>query len=242
MRMCWGKLFMLIVCLIVVAGCSANQPNVQSSSQIAYTAKADSTKSYIIAAGDELDIKFFYNPELNERLSVRPDGMISLQLVDEVRAAGLKPAELNQKLTELYAKELRKPAVTVIVRTFNAQRVYVGGEVTREGLIPMPAGMTTLQAVFQAGGFRDTAQPSETLIIRKGEDNRPIPMRVDLAKSFEGDPSNGDMTLQPDDIIFVPKSAIAKANQFVNQYIEKLLLFRGVSLGFTYELHADNSD
>jgi protein involved in polysaccharide export with SLBB domain len=238
MRTFWVKLSMVVCCLIVVAGCSATQSNIPSAPP--YTGKTDPPKSYLIQAGDELDIKFFYNPELNERVTVRPDGMISLQLVDEVRASGLKPSELNQKLTELYSKELRKPKVTVIVRTFNAQRVYVGGEVTREGLLTLPAGMTALQAVFQAGGFRDTAQPSETLVIRKGEDNRPVPMLVDLSKAYEGDPSNGDVTLHPDDIVYVPKSAIAKANQFVDQYIEKLLLFRGVSLGFTYELHADN--
>jgi polysaccharide biosynthesis/export protein len=238
MRTRSGKLYLGLCCLFVIAACSTTQSNV--SPVPINAAKTDPSKSYVIQSGDELDIKFFYNPELNERVTVRPDGMISLQLVDEVQASGLKPSELNQKLTGLYSKELRKPTVTVIVRTFNAQRVYVGGEVTREGLLTLPAGMTALQAVFQAGGFRDTAQPSETLVIRKGEDSRPMPMRVDLAKVFEGDSSSGDLTLHPDDIVYVPKSGIAKANQFVNQYIEKLLLFRGVSLGFTYELHADN--
>ena len=131
---------------------------------------------YTIAPGDELDIKFFFNPELNETITVRPDGMISLQLIDEIQAAGLQPAELDQKLTDLYSRELRKPVLTVIVRSFTRQRVYVGGEVNTPGLIELSGGLTALQAVFQSAGFKETADPAETLVIRKGENNQPIPI------------------------------------------------------------------
>ena len=197
---------------------------------------------YVINAGDQLDIKFFYNPELNETVTVRPDGKISLQLVDEVQAAGLQPSELDDFLTQKYSQELKKPVLTVIVRSFTGQRVYVGGEVMRAGLITLPPGMTALQAVFKAGGFRETAQPAETLIIRKGQDTKPVPIRIDLAEVMVASDPNADFQLQPDDIVYVPKSAIAKANKFVNQYIEQLFLFRGVSLGFTYELHSESKD
>jgi len=95
------------------------------------------TCCYIIQAGDQLDIKFFYNPELNDSVTVRPDGKISLQLVDEVQAAGQTPAQLDDFLTEKYAKELRKPVITVIVKSFASQRVYVGGEVNRQVLWPL---------------------------------------------------------------------------------------------------------
>lgn len=196
---------------------------------------------YRIQPGDTLDVKFFYNPELNESVAVRPDGFISLQLIDDVRAVGMQPGELDALLTEKYARELKKPVVTVIVKSFAGQRVYVGGEVNQQGLITMAAGMTPLQAVMQSGGFRVTAQPSETLIIRKGPDQRPVPIRVDLNAQLEGGAGAEDFRLQPDDIVFVPKSPIAKVNQFVNQYVEQLLLFRGVSLGFGYQIN-DNND
>ncbi len=189
---------------------------------------------YVIQPGDLLDIKFFYNPELNESVTVRPDGYISLQLVNEVKAAGLQPSQLNETLTQRYAGELKKPVISIIVRTFAGQRVYVGGEVNQQGLITMPAGLTALQAVMQSGGFKVTAQPSETLVIRKGLDSRPVPVRVDLDSMLSGRTDSEDFRLQPDDIVYVPKSAIAKANQFVNQYVEQLFLFRGVSLGFSW--------
>ncbi len=196
---------------------------------------------YRIQPGDALEVKFFYNPELNESVTVRPDGLISLQLVDEVLAAGLQPAELDALLTEKYARELKKPVVTVIVRSFGGQRVYVGGEVAQQGLITMAAGMTPLQAIMQSGGFKVTAQPSETIIIRKGADRRPVPFRIDLNAQLEGGTPAEEFRLQPDDIVFVPKSTIAKLNQFVNQYVEQLFLFRGISLGFGYQLN-NNDD
>ena len=192
--------------------------------------------NYIIQSGDQLDIKFFYNPELNETITVRPDGKISLQLIDEIQAAGLEPTELDRKLTELYSQELRKPVLTVIVRSFTRQRIYVGGEVNTPGLIVLPTGMTALQAVFQSGGFRETADPAETLIIRKGENDKPTPLRIDLAAVLDVDGTLSDFELRPDDIVYVPKSAIANVNKFIDQYIGGLLMFRGWSFGVTQNL------
>lgn len=228
----------LIVFLILLLSCSSNQKELKQADPGQY-AKIQNQGPYLIQPGDQLDIKFFYNPELNESVTVRPDGMISLQLIDEVQVSGKAPSQLDEILTEKYAHELRKPMVTVIVRTFSTQRIYVGGEVNEQGLINLSHGMTALQAIFESGGFKETAQPKETIVIRKGADNRPIPIKIDLTAAIDemGSVGSGaDFQLQPSDVVYVPKSAIAKANQWVNQYIERLLLFRGVSLGFTYEL------
>jgi protein involved in polysaccharide export with SLBB domain len=200
------------------------------------------TSPYAIRQGDELEIKFFYNPELNERVLVRPDGMITLQLIDDFKAEGLSPFELDRQLTELYAKELRKPVLSVIVRSFAGQRIFVGGEVVRPGIVDIPSGITALQAVFQAGGFRETAEPKEAVIIRKGPENRPMPYRINLASLSGSDANGAYFMLQPDDIVYVPKSNIAELNKFVNQYIEQLLLFRGVSFGFGYSLNDNNNN
>jgi protein involved in polysaccharide export with SLBB domain len=216
----------------------ATEPVVQKAVPVEQAPATNKPARYVILPGDELDIKFFFNPELNETITVRPDGMISLQLLDEIKAEGLTPTELDMALTDLYAKELRKPVITVIVRSFAGQRVYVGGEVNTQGLLELRPGLTPLQAVFQARGFKETAQPAETIIIRKGEDNRPIPLRMDLNAAMYGNGEGADFYLQPDDVVYVPKSAIARANKFVNQYIQQLFLFRGVSLGFSYEVYS----
>jgi polysaccharide biosynthesis/export protein len=232
---------LLVGALAAIAGCSHSNSTVPPM-EAAPAMSQPVVAPYLIQPGDALDIKFFYNPELNETVTVRPDGYISLQLVNEVKAAGLPPSQLNEALTQLYARELKKPVIAVIVKTFAGQRVYVGGEVGQQGLITMPAGLTALQAVMQSGGFKNTAQPSETLVIRKGPDRRPVPARVDLNSMLSGSTAGQDSKLQPDDVVYVPKSQIAQANLFVKQYIEELLLFRGVSLGFSYELHGDKNN
>ena len=160
--------------------------------------------------------------------------------MDEVQASGLKPSQLDEILTKKYSQELKKPMITVIVRSFGGQRIFVGGEVNRQGLITIASNLTPLQAVFNAGGFKETANPGSTIIIRKGPKNKPIPIAMNLDDAMQGKTGSADFLLQPDDIVYVPKSAIAKANKFVNQYIEDLLLFRGVSLGFSYEVHSDS--
>ena len=226
----------------LLSGCASQQSNVAPEAAFLTASSSGEPAPYFIQPGDQLDIKFFYNPELNETLTVRPDGKISLQLVDEVQAAGLKPLQLDDELTKKYAQELKKPAITVIVKSFGGQRIFVGGEVNNQGLITIAGNMTPLQAVLNAGGFKETANPESAIIIRKGPGNKPVPIAMNLGDARQGKTGSADFLLQPDDIVYVPKSAIAKANKFVNQYIENLLLFRGVSLGFSYELNSKRND
>ena len=236
----------LIVVLSIIASgllisCASQNSNMIETKSPASMTRSTQPAPYLIQPGDQLDIKFFYNPEINETVTVRPDGKISLQLVDEVQASGLKPSQLDEILTKEYAQELKKPMITVIVRSFGGQRIFVGGEVNRQGLITIASNMTPLQAVFNAGGFKETANPGSTIIIRKGPGNKPVPIAMNLDDAMQGKTGSADFLLQPDDIVYVPKSAIAKANKFVNQYIEDLLLFRGVSLGFSYEVHSESN-
>jgi len=232
----------LFTLTFIFLACSSQKElrNVPPANQL--QAAQPSSAPYIIRPGDQLDIKFFYNPELNESVTVRPDGKISLQLVDEVQAAGLEPAELDAKLTEAYSQELKKPMVTVIVRSFKGQRIYVGGEVNQQREMELPAGMTVLQAVFNAGGFKETASPEDTILIRQGPNREPVPMRLDLKNAMYGQGEAANLALLPNDIVYVPKSSIAEANKFVNQYIEKLILFRGFSAGVTYQINVFNNN
>ncbi len=124
----------------------------------------------------------------------------------------------------------RKPIVSVILRTFTGERIYVGGEVGRPGMVELKAGMTALQAVINAGGFKETAKPDGVLVIRNGTTDAPIPIRVDLEETIDGANTLGDIQLQSFDIVYVPKTWIANANVFVDQYIKGLLMFRGWSI------------
>jgi protein involved in polysaccharide export with SLBB domain len=228
---------LMVSALCLLMACSSSREMVQEDQASAAGAGVPmKIQPYAIQPGDELDVKFFYNPELNETVLVRPDGMITLQLVDDVKVAGLTPSEVDNLLTERYAKELRKPVLSVIVKTFTGQRVFVGGEVVQPGLITLSPGMRPVQAVFQAGGFLGTAKPEAAIVIRKGEGNKPIPVLLDLDQAMQGMGAGASFELQPDDIVYVPKSAIAKVNKFVDEYIQGMLMFNGWSFGIGYEL------
>jgi protein involved in polysaccharide export with SLBB domain len=228
----------------LLVGCASNRtiPNNPAQAGFAPT-KVQRPPEYRMQPGDEMDIKFFFNPELDQTVLVRPDGKISLPVVDDVQAAGLTPSELDALLTQIYGQEIRKPLLTVIVKTFTGRQVYVGGEVGKPGVVQLGTHMTALQAVIGAGGFLETAKPEATLVIRQGgAADAPIPIRLDLEESIDGETTMGDsidgettmgdIQLYAGDIVYVPKTFIANANLFVKQYISQLLLFRGWGFDF----------
>ena len=126
-------------------------------------------------------------------------------------------------------KSLGSAIASSSAKTFTGRQVYVGGEVGKPGVVQLGSHMTALQAVINAGGFLDTAKPEATLVIRRqgGEADAPIPIRLDLEESIDGETTLGDIPLQPFDVVYVPKSAIANVNLFVKQYIQGVLMFRG---------------
>ena len=220
-----------LICLMTLAlivGCSSSAPKraavVQPSSY--------PVSEYRIQPGDLLDIKLFYNPELNEQLTVRSDGRITLQLVNDVVAAGLTPAELTAVLTKAYAGELANPKVAVIVRTSVADKVYVDGEVVRAGMINLTGPTTVLQSIAQAGGMKDSAKTKEVLVLRKAENNEVTVIQVDLKGALRGNDQNQDIFVRPNDIVYVPKSKISDINTWIDLYIRKNIPFP-IGLGYS---------
>ena len=189
--------------------------------------------SYSIHPGDVLDIKFFYNPTLNESVTVRPDGRISLQLVQDVHAATLSPNELVTILKRKYSSHLQKPEISVIVRSFEASKVFVDGEVWKSGMVEMPGGdLTIMQAIARAQGLKDTAKRNDVLLIRRNGLNRPFVYTVNLDAAMAGTDITQNVTLKPYDIVYVPKSTIANINQWVDQYIR-----RNIPINLSYDLN-----
>jgi polysaccharide biosynthesis/export protein len=222
---------MLVALSLGACGSSVSNPaTIQTAETIAARAN---TGEYVLQPGDELDVRFYYNPELNLSVLVRPDGRISLPLADDVQAAGLSPSALTQALRAKYERELRRPEITVIVRSFNAQKVFVGGDVAAPGVIQVVGPLTVLQSVTQAGGFRETARIGEVLVIRRNPaaPASPIVIPVDISAAIDGSKPNQDIGLIPYDIVYVPKSPIANVNKFIDQYIRQNIPF---GFGLTY--------
>jgi len=220
-------LFLLSACSVVRNPTPLDYPGAQAT--------ATPVEDYRIQIGDQLDVKFFYHPELNEQVTVRPDGRISLQLVQEIKVVGMTPPQVTEKLTKVYSAELDRPSITVIVKAFNAQRVFVDGEVYKAGLVTMLGPMTVLQSISQGGGFKDTAKTSEVVVIRRIADNKVLPMVVNLDNAINGTDMRQDILLLPNDIVHVPKSTIADINVWIDQYIRKNIPVPfSVGLGFGF--------
>lgn len=213
---------------IAACGPAVKYPSAVSPSEIASARYP--TAEYRIQPGDVLDVRFYNNPELNESVTVRPDGRITLQLAPEVRAASMTPEELSRFLSSQYTQELRNPRIAVIVRTPASNRVYVGGEVTKPGVVSLLAPLTVLQSITEAGGLTNDARTNEIIIIRKGE-KKPIIFTVDIARVLDGSDLSQDVTLVPYDIVFVPKSPIGNVDLWVDQYVRRLI---PIPFGFGY--------
>ena len=181
---------------------------------------SDDKGAYVVRPGDELEMQFFYNPELNEKLVVRPDGKISLQLIGEVQAAGFMLPDLEKAIGTQYGDQLQHPQVTIVVRTFAQERIFVDGEVGRPGMQSLQSGKTLLQALSDAGGTKDTGLLREVRIIRQNNGGKPVLLTADV-KAVLSHSNAEDLRLQPNDIVFVPRSKIANVNSWIDQYIRK---------------------
>jgi len=214
------------VVLLIAAGCTATWVEHPSPKEpLDKQARLYPAQEYKIQYGDQLDIKFLYNPELNENLPVRPDGRITLQLVGDLMVVDMTPTQLAEALKTRYATEVKKPEITVIVRQFAAQKVFVDGEVTRPGLLQLVGPMTVSQAIAQSGGFGYDARKTQVIVIRQNPAGKPFVTVVDMLQVQRGIDMTMDINLMPYDMVYVPKSQIAEVDKWVAQYIRNLLPF-----------------
>ncbi|MBC7906773.1 MAG: polysaccharide biosynthesis/export family protein [Rhodospirillaceae bacterium] len=212
------RMLLTLVPVLALMACSGRVAQKPTSIAQAPTA---SSSGYVIEPGDSLDVRFFYNPELNEEVMVRPDGNISLPLVGEMQAAGRSPTQLEGMLKNSYSRELRQAAITVMVKGFAGQRVYVDGEVGEPQMVNIAGNLSAMQAVASAGGFMESARKGEVLVIRRSGTPQPVVIPLDLNAAISGTDTSQDILLQPYDIVYVPKTAIAEVNQFIDQYFRQ---------------------
>jgi polysaccharide biosynthesis/export protein len=156
---------------------------------------------YVIGAEDSLQITVWKEPTLSGTIPVRPDGMISLVLVGDLRAAGLTPMALSADIGQRLKKYIQDPVVTVVVLGVNSQRIFMVGEVGRVGPVMMTPGMTILQAIVTAGGLTQFANSKRIYILRTvaGKQQK-IPFNYKQA--LKGD--NEGVPLLPGDTVVVP--------------------------------------
>lgn len=233
----WGVFALLVLMSAVLQSQAAAQGGgPPQAPTVPLKSSSNEPLEYVLQRGDELDISVYNIPELAAHVKVRPDGKISLQLLDDVQAAGSTPLALAQFLSESYSKVYRNPRVTVSVRNFATQVVYVGGEVFTPGQVPIPGELTISGALMHAGGFKESAQIKNVVLLRNsGEQGKPIVKKFNLQQVLQG--KEEDVKLRPFDVVYVPRSTVAKIDLFMKQYIRDLLPVM-TTAGFSYLLGA----
>jgi polysaccharide biosynthesis/export protein len=173
---------------------SANQTVAQTPAPV---------EEYKIGAQDVLRIDVWKEAELTRTVPVRPDGKISLPLLNDVQAAGLTPSELSKVITEGLKKFINSPQVTVTVNEINSRRVYVTGEVAHAGAFPLLPNMTVLQVLSSSGGFTQFAKTKAIYVLRN-EDGKQVKHPFNYKEVLAGRKQEENIALQPGDVIVVP--------------------------------------
>ena len=158
---------------------------------------------YTIGADDVLSVIFWRDKELTADVTVRPDGKISLPLLNDVQASGLTPAQLKDRIVEESKKYVEDPNVTVVVKQINSRKVFITGEVRKPGPVPLTGSTTVLQLLSISGGLADYAKSEKITIVRM-ENGKPVSFKFNYKEVIAGKKLAQNIELKPGDTIIVP--------------------------------------
>jgi polysaccharide export outer membrane protein len=199
----WLKVCLALVVGVAAGACSSVGKNLPPAPALA----ASPEYSYLIGAGDTLNIIVWRNPELSLSVPVRPDGKISAPLVDEMPVQGMTSVQVAREVEKALSKYVRDPIVTVIVTSFigpYSEQIRVVGEAAKPQFLPYKQKMTLLDVMIAVGGLTDFADGNGATILRSGEGAQQYSVRLkDLIK--RGDVS-ANVEMRPGDILIIPQS------------------------------------
>ncbi|MCX5873103.1 MAG: polysaccharide biosynthesis/export family protein [Deltaproteobacteria bacterium] len=177
---------------------------------------------------DELQKALATAPYGQARLvTIRPDGRISVPMIADVQAAGVTVPQLTEDLNKAYKNLIADMNISVLLRDVVGNLVFVDGQVAKPGVFTMKGPTTVQQAIAMANGTTATGETRSVLVINKGPNGQIMPKTVDLTRITGGT----DYLLNKNDLVYVPRSLISRADIWVDQNIKQLLLFNGWSLG-----------
>lgn len=158
---------------------------------------------YTIGTDDVLIVIFWQEKDMSAEVTVRPDGKISLPLLNEVEAAGRTPEQLRQAIEEAGRKYLQEPAVTIVVKQINSRKVFITGMVGRPGPYPLTAPTTVLQLIAMAGGLQEYADREHIVIVRT-ENGRPASYRFNYKEVIQQKKLSQNIELKAGDTVVIP--------------------------------------
>jgi polysaccharide biosynthesis/export protein len=190
----------LVACALVAATMVAAWPShtfTQSKSEV------HAPPGYVIGPLDVLEVLFWKDKDLSAEVVVRPDGKISLPLLNEIEAGGLTPEQLRLRVLESARRFVEDPTATVVVKQINSRNVYIMGEVLKPGTYPLGGPTSVLQLIAVAGGMTEFAARDEIVLMRTA-DGQTARHRVKYNDVLKGKNLEQNLLLQPGDTVVVP--------------------------------------
>src|SRR6266704_3098281 len=170
---------------------------------------------YRLQPGDVLEIQYRYSPEFNQTVTVQPDGYITLEVGGDLKVAGMTIEQTRQAILKKASTRLQDPIATVILKEFQKPYFVVAGEVAQPGKIEMRERVTAIQAIMLAGGMKESAKSSQVVVFRKINSDIAEVKLLNLKTIRRTSDLENDLTLQPGDMVFVPRDKISKIERFM---------------------------
>lgn len=217
---CRGALLALLV--LGVAGCNTAPASGAKHIDVVPGTSAGTDTSYRLQVGDGIAVHFISFPDLDDTATIGPDGHIALRLVNDFQLAGLTLTEASKETNDRYEKVLNHPGVSILIRSYALQQVFVDGEVNSPGVIRSAVPLTASGAIAQAGGVKlATAHARAALLLRRRPDGAIVYYKLGFHGDLPGD--EGDPILRTNDLIYIPRTAIASVADFVQSNITRII-------------------
>ena len=182
------------------------------------TSYASKTADYIIGVDDVLFISVWQNKDLDQEVTVRPDGKISVLLAGDIQAEGSTIPQLSRQITARLKEYIKFPEISISLRKIGGKKIILLGEVNRPGVYAVSGNSTILELIAMANGYTKDAVLDSVIVIRGGL-QKPVGKRLDLARAIKKADMSQNIILEPEDIVYVPKKFISNVNYFVSQIL-----------------------
>lgn len=229
--------------LVMLTACESNVVTKPGSfDKLQKEAKVVANSSYKIGLGDEIEVKFFFTPELNDRVTVQPDGNISIMFADDIKAEGKTKKQLTKEIKQRLAPHVKQLDLSVSVRSFGSQRVFIGGEIARAGAYNITGDQTLLQMLNEAGWVAPTGRQNEIVLIRRNEEGKEESYPLDISKVISGEDMENNVIVLAGDTIIVPPYGAVDSNRWVERNITRMLpLSLGASASVSRTVGSNNA-
>jgi len=170
---------------------------------------------YRLQPGDVFEVQFRYSPEFNQTVTVQPDGYISLEMGGDLKVAGLTIEQTRAAILKKAGARLQDPVAAIVLKEFQKPYFVISGEVYAPGKIEMRERVTALQAIMLAGGMKETARSSQVVVFRRINSDTAEVKLLNLKNIHRTADLENDLTLQPGDMVLVPRDKISKIERFM---------------------------